>query len=111
MRVALADNGAPVGDAQLVHMQLSRDSFTTDETIAAADIVQNQTQLQVALTMSSGRILFIETGEPPREVATIPIATIGLAGLYPSGGGVYLVHPSESHGMQHTIVKEPLPRM
>jgi hypothetical protein len=107
VRVPLADDGSPASEASFVDAPFPRGLLGQDEQIAAAVIAQGAGRLHAAVTTSRGRVLYLTPDQKPREVATVPLGTIGQADFLLAGGGVYLVHPSETRGMQHAVIEEP----
>ena len=107
-RVGLADDGVPAGVATLADVAFPADLLASDETLAAAVVAQGGGGLHAAVTTSRGRVLYVTPGQAPRQVAEVPIEALGQADLLLAGGGVYLVHPSATQGMRHTVIQEPV---
>lgn len=107
VRIALADDGSPANAPSFVDAPFPRGLLGVGEQVAAAVIAQGAGRLHAAVTTSRGRVLYLTPDQTPREIATVPAATIGQADLLLAGGGVYLVHPTEMRGMRHTVIEEP----
>jgi hypothetical protein len=109
-RTPLADDGSPAADTTVVEVGFAAGLLQAGEWLAAATVGQGAGQPYGTVTTSKGRLLFVEPGQTPREVVTVPEEAIGLADLLPASGGLFLVHPTDTRGMRHTVVKEPLAR-
>jgi hypothetical protein len=109
-RVGLADDGSPAGVATLAEAVFPADLLASDETLAAAVVAQGGGGLHAAVTTSRGRVLYVTPGQAARPVAEVPIEALGQADLLLAGGGVYLVHPTATQGMRHTVIQGPVAR-
>jgi len=107
VRVALSDDGCPSGEPSIVDAPFPRELLGDGEQIAAAAIAQGAGRLHAVINSSGGRVLYLTPDQTPREVATLPAGTIGQADFLLMGGGVYLVQPTATRGMRHTVIEEP----
>ena len=107
-RVEFNPDGSPAGDATVFEAPYPSGLLAKGEDFADATVAQGSGALYAAITTSKGRVLFVEPGQAPQYIVSIPLDTIGQAGLYPVSGGLYLVYPTDTLGMQLQMIKEPL---